>query len=69
MTGGCQYGVIRYEITPFPLLLYTCNCTDCQRQSRQCVRVEHAGEVRGFSYSAGLLYPPSVPNQFFRSRK
>ena len=33
ITGGCQCGVIRYEITSFPLLLYTCNCTDCQRQS------------------------------------
>jgi len=25
MTGGCQCGAIRYEITSFPLLLYTCN--------------------------------------------
>jgi len=25
MTGRCQCGVIRYEITSFPLLLYTCN--------------------------------------------
>jgi hypothetical protein len=33
MTGGCQCGVIRYEITSFPLLLYTCNCTECQRQT------------------------------------
>jgi hypothetical protein len=24
MTDGCRCGVIRYEITPFPLLLYTC---------------------------------------------
>jgi glutathione-dependent formaldehyde-activating enzyme len=33
MTGGCQCGAIRYEIASLPLLLYTCNCTDCQRQS------------------------------------
>jgi len=33
MTGGCQCGAIRYEIASFPLLLYTCNCTDCQRQT------------------------------------
>ena len=32
MTGGCQCGAIRYEIASFPLL-YTCNCTDCQRQT------------------------------------
>lgn len=33
MTGGCCCGAIRYEITSFPLLLYTCNCTNCQTAS------------------------------------
>src|SRR4051794_35664527 len=33
MTGGCSCGTIRYEIASFPLLLYTCNCTDCQTRS------------------------------------
>jgi hypothetical protein len=33
MTGGCPCGAIRYEIASFPLLLYTCNCTDCQKAS------------------------------------
>jgi hypothetical protein len=33
MTGGCPCGAIRYQIGSFPLLLYTCNCTDCQRAS------------------------------------
>jgi hypothetical protein len=33
MTGGCQCGAIRYQIASFPLLLYACNCTNCQRQS------------------------------------
>ena len=33
MTGGCQCGAIRFELKGLPLLLYTCNCTDCQRQS------------------------------------
>jgi hypothetical protein len=30
LTGGCSCGAIRYEIASFPLLLYSCNCTDCQ---------------------------------------
>jgi hypothetical protein len=30
-TGGCQCGKIRYEITEAPQLVYTCNCTECQR--------------------------------------
>ncbi|MGB8399424.1 GFA family protein [Bradyrhizobium sp.] len=33
LTGGCSCGAIRYEIGAFPLLLYTCNCTDCQTAS------------------------------------
>jgi hypothetical protein len=33
LTGGCSCGAIRYEIASFPLLLYTCNCTDCQTSS------------------------------------
>jgi hypothetical protein len=31
--GGCSCGAIRYEIAFFPLLLYTCNCSHCQRAS------------------------------------
>jgi hypothetical protein len=30
-TGGCQCGMLRYEITEAPHLTYTCHCTDCQR--------------------------------------
>ena len=33
LTGGCSCGAIRYEIAGFPLLLYTCNCTDCQKHT------------------------------------
>jgi hypothetical protein len=33
LTGGCSCGAIRYEIGSFPLLLYTCNCTECQTAS------------------------------------
>jgi hypothetical protein len=33
LTGGCSCGAIRYRIASFPLLLYACNCTDCQTAS------------------------------------
>jgi hypothetical protein len=33
LIGGCSCGTIRYEIGAFPLLLYACNCTDCQKAS------------------------------------
>jgi len=31
--GGCQCGAIRYEISAPPITVYTCHCTECQRQS------------------------------------
>jgi hypothetical protein len=31
LTGGCQCGKVRYEITEAPTLVYTCHCKDCQR--------------------------------------
>jgi hypothetical protein len=33
LTGGCSCAAIRYQITSFPLLVYACNCTDCQQAS------------------------------------
>jgi hypothetical protein len=32
-TGGCQCGMLRYEITQAPHLTLTCHCTDCQRMT------------------------------------
>lgn len=31
--GGCQCGVIRYELLAEPLTLYVCHCKECQKQS------------------------------------
>ena len=33
LTGGCQCGQLRYEISAEPLSVYACHCTECQRQS------------------------------------
>jgi hypothetical protein len=33
LTGGCQCGGIRYEVTGTPQQMVVCHCTDCQRQS------------------------------------
>ncbi|MCO5133069.1 MAG: GFA family protein [Phyllobacteriaceae bacterium] len=31
--GGCQCGQERYKLTAWPLTLYACHCTECQKQS------------------------------------
>lgn len=33
LTGGCQCGSVRYEISAEPLNLYACHCKQCRKQS------------------------------------
>ena len=57
-TGGCQCGMVRYEITARPRAVYCCHCTVCQTQSGAAfgmaavMRKEHLritqGEPRSF---------------------
>jgi hypothetical protein len=53
MTGGCPCRAIRYQITSFPLLLYTCNCTDCQRASGSAFALNMPVRARDFHILQG----------------
>jgi hypothetical protein len=53
LTGGCSCGLIRYEITTFPLLLYTCNCTDWQRISGSAFALNMPVESEGLRIVKG----------------
>jgi hypothetical protein len=53
LTGGCSCGAIRYEITSFPLLLYTCNCTDCQTASGSAFALNMPVAARDFHIRQG----------------
>ena len=33
LTGGCQCGAVRYELTGVPRETYVCHCRECQKQS------------------------------------
>lgn len=67
MTGGCSCSAIRYAIASFPLLVYTCNCTDCQTRSGSAFAVNMPvtasdfcilkGEPKAWRYSS----PKGVP--------
>jgi hypothetical protein len=47
LTGGCQCGKIRYQVTEAPQLVYTCHCTDCQR-------------ITGSAFSLGIALPETA---------
>ncbi len=53
MSGGCSCGSIRYEITAFPLLLYTCNCTDCQAASGSAFALNMPVTTKNFRITKG----------------
>jgi hypothetical protein len=53
MTGGCSCGAIRYEIASFPLLLYSCNCTDCQNRSGSAFALNMPVAASGFGIVQG----------------
>src|SRR5271154_5599104 len=48
LQGGCSCGAIRYEIASFPLLLYACNCTDCQTAYGSAFALNMPEVTRGF---------------------
>ena len=70
MTGGCPCGAIRYEIASFPLLLYTCNCTGCQRQSGSAfaMNIPVAATVRAGTLDEKAWLVP-VAHIFMRSAR
>src|SRR4030081_2474235 len=53
LTGGCSCGAIRYEIASFPLLLYTCNCTDSQTASGSAFALNMPVLTKDFHTSQG----------------
>src|SRR5215470_10282144 len=57
LTGSCQCGKIRYEITQSPQLVYTCHCTDCQRITSSAFSLGIALPETAFRLTAGEPRP------------
>jgi hypothetical protein len=52
LTGRCQCGKIRYEVTEAPQLVYTCHCIDCQRITSSAFSLGIAFPETGFRLTA-----------------
>lgn len=57
LTGGCFCGAIRYEITAFPLLVYACHCTQCQRQTGSAFGISMPVATGSLHIVKGTLKP------------
>ena len=57
LTGGCSCGAIRYEVTSFPLLLYTCSCTDCQTASGSAFALNMPVQTKSLRFVQGQPRP------------
>jgi hypothetical protein len=55
LTGGCQCGAIRYEITATPEALYICHCRECRKQSASAFGVSLFVPRAGFRLLQGKV--------------
>jgi hypothetical protein len=57
LTGGCQCSALRYEISHAPSLVYTCHCTECQRQTGSAFSMGVVIETEAFILSGARPRP------------
>jgi len=53
LTGGCQCGALRYELTAPPLTMYACHCTNCQKQTGSAFVLSTIIPENAFSFTKG----------------
>ncbi len=53
LTGGCQCGEIRYEVTTDPLATIICHCKECKRQSGSAFGMSMIVPRDGFRLTSG----------------
>jgi hypothetical protein len=57
LTGGCQCSALRYEVSHAPGLVYTCHCTECQRQTGSAFSMGVIIETEAFILSGARPRP------------
>ena len=57
LTGGCRCSALRYKISRAPGLVYTCHCTECQRQTGSAFSMGVVLETEEFILSGARPRP------------
>ena len=55
LTGGCQCGAVRYEITAEPVSVYICHCRECRKQSASAFGISVIVPAAAFRLLQGRL--------------
>ena len=55
LTGGCQCGAVRYEVSAQPLELYVCHCHECRRQSASAFGISVLVPASAFHLRQGTI--------------
>ena len=55
LTGGCQCGAVRYEISAPPLSVYVCHCRECRRQSASAFGISVIVSGDAFTLTQGKV--------------
>ncbi len=53
ITGGCQCGSLRYQLTEPPLMIYACHCTNCQRIAGSAFGLSANVKEASFEFTSG----------------
>ncbi len=61
LTGGCQCGAVRYDVSAEPLEIYICHCRECQKQSASAFGISVIVPARAFTLRQGRLATWSRP--------
>jgi hypothetical protein len=61
LTGGCQCGAVRYEVSAEPLQVYVCHCRECRKQSASAFGISVIVPKQAFVISQGHVRTWSRP--------
>ncbi|KAH7137302.1 hypothetical protein B0J13DRAFT_559446 [Dactylonectria estremocensis] len=61
LTGGCSCGLIRYQLTRYPILVHCCYCAACQRQTGSAFALNAVVEASALELLASSAASPTDP--------